>query len=92
MYARRQVRTRTGRGEGDGQAVEEKRPSTIDFKAFVFFFVYVYTFFLTVIFINKGELMKWENSLFADQEKTHLSLAYFNNFPNDYYILGGRLY
>jgi len=37
---------------------EEKRPSTIDFKAFVFFFVYVYAFFLTVIFINKGKLME----------------------------------
>jgi len=37
---------------------EEKRSSTIDFKAFVFFFVYVNTFFLTVIFINKGELME----------------------------------
>jgi len=60
----------------------EKRPFTIDFKPFVFFFVYVYTFFFTVIFINKGDLM----------EKTHLSLAYFNNFPNDYYILGGGLY
>ena len=45
---------------------EEKRPSTIDIKAFVFFFVYVYTFFLTVFFINKGELMEWESSLFAD--------------------------
>ncbi|GAH19282.1 unnamed protein product, partial [marine sediment metagenome] len=28
---------------------EKKRPSTIDFKAYVFFFVYVYVFFLTVI-------------------------------------------
>ena len=45
---------------------EEKRPPTIDFKAFVFFFVYVCTFFLIVIFINEGELMEWENSLFAD--------------------------
>jgi len=35
------------------QGGEKKRPSTIDFKAFVFFFVYVYTFFLIVIF-NKG--------------------------------------
>ena len=39
---------------------EEKRPSTIDFKAFV------YTFFLTVIFINKDELTEWEKGLFAD--------------------------
>jgi len=36
--------------------------------------------------------MEWEKSLFADQEKTHLSLVYFNNIPNDYYILGGGLY
>ena len=35
---------------------ERKRPSTIDFKAFVFFFVCDYIFFLTVIFINKSEL------------------------------------
>jgi len=34
------------------------RPSTIDFKAFVFFFVYVYIFFLTVFFNNKGELIE----------------------------------
>ena len=26
---------------------EKKRPSTIDFKAFVFFFVYIYTLFLS---------------------------------------------
>jgi len=44
----------------------EKRPFTIDFKPFVFFFVYVYTFFFTVIFINKGDLMEEESSLFAD--------------------------
>ena len=31
--------------------------STIGFKE-LFFFVYVYTFFLTIIFINKGELME----------------------------------
>ena len=36
--------------------------------------------------------MERENSLFTDQEKTHLSLVYFNNIPNDYYILGGGLY
>ena len=52
----------------------------------------MFIIFLTVVFINKGELMEWEKSLFADQEKTHLSLVYFNNIPNDYYILGGGLY
>jgi len=37
---------------------EKKSLSTIDFKVYVFFFVYVYAFFLTVIFINKDELME----------------------------------
>lgn len=36
--------------------------------------------------------MERENSLFTDQEKTHLIMAYLYNFPNDYYILGGGLY
>ena len=36
--------------------------------------------------------MERESSLFVDQKKTHLNRIYFNNFSNDYYILGGGLY